>query len=204
MTTTVVNADNLKDAISSSGNFAALGGIRWWVEQPNYAWIRVGLYAGAGVIGVSSGTTSGSTTPAATSTSTTPNDHFPSTFDAGVIFKQASGGFAGSYCQFEYLRDPQFPNHPNRFAAKVRLVYTPQTLVSLPNVSSPTLSTTEGNALSKDALSSGLGGFLEGLVNLGSGAEEVRITLGIKLSLDAIFKSLFGTGTTTSQAAAKH
>jgi hypothetical protein len=196
-TKTAVTGSDLTSAITAGGNFVSLAGIHWWLKQPNYAWILVGLNAGAGIVGVPAVASSGNAVP---------NDHFNTTYEAGVTFKQASGAFAESYSQFGYLRDPQFQQHPNRVTAKVRFVYTPQTLVALANASASTLTAVanvSASTASKDTLSSGLGGFIEGLVNLGSGPEEARITIGLKLNLDAIWQAIFGTNTAGAQTPVK-
>jgi hypothetical protein len=164
-TTSTVSGETAAQAITSTGNVMAKGGVMYFPARPWYGWLGLGAFAAAGVLGVPGGSAA---------TGVTANEELKSTYEAGAIVRQLAGEWRNSYLTIGYARDPRFEHH-DRFVARGRLVISPEATVG-----------------GKAVLNGGLGAFLEGSVSSGRGPAEARVTIGVKVDTIAVLRSIVG------------
>lgn len=173
MTTSTVAGTTAAQAITSAGNVTAKGGVMVFPVMPWYGWLGLGGFAAGGVLGVPGGNAT---------TGVTTNEDLKSTYEAGAIVRQLAGEWKNSYLTVGYARDPRF-EHRDRLVVRGRLVVSPASKIDGTKV-----------------LTGGLGAFLEGSVSSGRGPAEARVTIGIKLDVIQVLRSIIGIGTGSSPA----
>jgi len=164
---------NTTEVLTATAGFGAEGGLVYWPAGADNSRVVMGVIAGIGTLAFRDPECSGSSPLAKCSdgkdTSTT-TDFFHRTTRVGLIFRQNTGLWEGSFSEFGYYRDPRFPSS-NRFLGKVRVVLSPRLA---------------------NEKASGLGAYVEGVVNEGKGKDEARVTIGVRLDLLSVLRGIVG------------